>query len=246
MNEVAAYTRLAGVYDEIVVDPCYPRWAEFLDGLWGRADFEVHTVLDVCCGTGLMASELVDRGYRVFGVDAAPAMLERARARLGPDAPLRLSVLPDLGTDLIFDAAISTFDGLNYLTVDDFRRSIGAIGARLRPGGWLIFDLHTDAMLNFTVANPVVTGESAGNQFLIRSAVDPTTRSCATTIEITQVDGGEPFTEQHHQFFHSEEQVTADLIAAGFTDVRSTDEYTHDPTDHETLRATWIARYRPS
>ena len=42
-------------------------------------------MLDLCCGTGLLAGELIARGYRVDGVDAADAMLALlARERLGP------------------------------------------------------------------------------------------------------------------------------------------------------------------
>ena len=59
MSQVDAYSRLAGVYDEIVVDPCFSSWATFLDGLW-RGDAEgVERILDVCCGTGLLAEELI-------------------------------------------------------------------------------------------------------------------------------------------------------------------------------------------
>ena len=73
MSGTDPYTRLAGVYDEIVVDPCYHRWAAFLQELWGAEGAGVRTVLDVCCGTGLMASELIALGYRVAGVDASAA-----------------------------------------------------------------------------------------------------------------------------------------------------------------------------
>ncbi|MDQ1249279.1 MAG: hypothetical protein QG597_3653, partial [Actinomycetota bacterium] len=34
MTEFAAYTRLAGVYYEFVVDPCYPLWARFITAAW--------------------------------------------------------------------------------------------------------------------------------------------------------------------------------------------------------------------
>ena len=34
VSGVEAYARLAGVYDEIVVDPCHGRWAAFLHELW--------------------------------------------------------------------------------------------------------------------------------------------------------------------------------------------------------------------
>ena len=65
----------------------------------GADDAGVRTVLDVCCGTGLMASELVARGYRITGVDASAAMLARARGLLGPDVLLVEETLPDLTID---------------------------------------------------------------------------------------------------------------------------------------------------
>ncbi len=142
MPAVEAYSRLAGVYDEIVVDPCYERWATFLDELWHTDDAGVQDVLDVCCGTGLMAQELVARGYCVVGVDASATMLSRARRLLGPQAVLSRQTLPDLKIDGIFDAAVSTFDGLNYLTLAQLRATLIALSRRLRGGGWIVFDLH--------------------------------------------------------------------------------------------------------
>ena len=41
-------------------------------------------MLDLCCGTGLLAGELVARGYRVVGVDASEAMLALARDASAP------------------------------------------------------------------------------------------------------------------------------------------------------------------
>ncbi len=60
---------------------------------------------------------------------------------------------------------------------------MNAVAGCLRPAGWLVFDLHTDAMMNFTIANPTVAGRSAGNDFAISSVVDSATRACDTTIE---------------------------------------------------------------
>ena len=241
-GRVEPYARLAGVYDEIVVDPCYSRWADFLVDRWRTSAPAVETVLDVCCGTGLLAAELVGRGYRVVGVDSSPAMLARAEELLGPEALLVAATLPELGVDTIFDAAISTFDGLNYLSPSDFGPSLAAIAERISPGGWFIFDLHTDAMMRFTVANPVVSGEAAGNRFVITSEVDQIARSCDTTIEVIQAQRGEPFSERHRQYFHSTQTVRAELAAAGFDDVQVFDEYSDQPIDDVTLRATWTAR----
>ena len=96
------------MYDEIVVDPCHGSWASFLDELWKTDRDGVHAVLDLCCGTGLLAGELIARGYRVVGVDASEAMLALARERLGPEVLLTRMTLPDLAVDGGFDAVVCT------------------------------------------------------------------------------------------------------------------------------------------
>jgi predicted TPR repeat methyltransferase len=242
MRQVEAYSRLAGLYDEIVIDPCHDRWASYLHELWSADADGVRLVLDVCCGTGLLAGELIARGYTVVGVDASEAMLALARERLGPDAELSRMTLPDLTVDGVFDAAVCTFDGLNYLAPDELRLTMAAVADRLRPSGWLVFDLHTDAMMDFTIANAIVAGESAGNDFVISSVVDPGTRTCDTKFVLTRSRDGEPFLERHRQYFHADADVRASLHDAGFTVTAVSEEYTHEPVDASTLRATWTAR----
>jgi SAM-dependent methyltransferase len=242
MSGADPYARLAGVYDEIVVDPCYGRWAAFLHELWAADATGVRTVLDVCCGTGLMASELIALGYRVAGVDASAAMLARARRLLGPDAVLVRETLPDLTIDAVFDAAVSTFDGLNYLTLTELRSTLVALADRIRPDGWLVFDVHTDAMMEFTMANPVVEGEADGQRFAITSVVDARARTCDSRIEVTRNSDGDAFTERHRQHFFTDGQIRDALAVAGFEVVAVTDEYAHEPVDGSTLRATWTAR----
>ena len=244
MRHVEAYSELAGVYDEIVIDPCHDRWASFLHELWSADEEGVESVLDLCCGTGILARELIARGYRVVGIDASDAMLDLARERLGPDVELSRVTLPDLRLEGVFDAAVCTFDGLNYLDPDELQLTMAAVARRLRPAGWFVFDLHTDAMMDFTISNPVVAGESAGNGFVITSTVDAATRSCDTTIELTQPRDGDPFSEQHRQYFHTDAAVRTALQEAGLEVIAVGDEYTHEPVDASTLRATWTARRR--
>ena len=242
MRHVEAYPRLAGVYDEIVVDPCHDRWASFLHELWSSDPESVGSVLDLGCGTGLLAEELTARGYRVVGVDASDAMLALARERLGPDVELRRMTLPDLTVEGVFDAAVCTLDGFTYLDPDELRLTLAAVALQLRPGGWLVFDLHTDAMMDFTSSNPVVAGESAGNSFVITSTVDPAARTCDTTIELTRSRDGDPFSERHRQYFHADTEVRAVLQDAGFAITAVGKEYTHEPVDASTFQATWTAR----
>ena len=156
-------------------------------------------------------------------------MLAQARERLGREVALSRVTLPDLAVEGVFDAAVCTFDGLNYLAPDELRLTMASVALRLRPAGWLVFDLHTDAMMNFTISNPDVAGTSAGNDFVISSVVDPGTRTCDTTIELTRPRDGDPFSEQHRQYFHTDADVRAALHDAGFAVTAVGEEYTHQP-----------------
>ena len=59
-----------------------PLWRRFLVG---RLPRDGGHVLDVATGTGLVAAELVRRGFRVTALDQSPEMLERARGRFADD-----------------------------------------------------------------------------------------------------------------------------------------------------------------
>ena len=235
------YAKLAGVYDEIVVDPCHPVWAEFLDRLWAGDD--VRRVLDLCCGSGLMTAELLKRSLDVVGVDASAAMLARARTLLGPEVTLVEAFLPDLPVPGPFDAVVSTLDGLSYLSPADFAAAMREIAAVLRPGGWLVFDLHGEAMLDFADLHAVIEGSDHGHDFTLTTVVDRDARLCTTTIDVHGDD--RDFREEHRQFIHADRDVRAALVAAGFESIVATDEYTETPATAATLRATWVARRTP-
>ena len=72
--------------------------------------------------------------------------------------------------------------------------------------------------------------------------MDPEARTCDTRIELTRHRDGDPFSEQHRQYFHADADVNASLQGAGFAVVAVSEEYTNEPADASTLRATWTAR----
>ena len=51
------------------------------------------TILDLACGDANMAEPLLARGYRYVGVDGSTKMIEEARARLGDEVPLEVSLI---------------------------------------------------------------------------------------------------------------------------------------------------------
>lgn len=71
---------VAARYDEL--RPPDEQWQELLDVLVREGGLVARRVLDIGCGTGVLAAALAERGARVWGVDAEPAMLEVARGRM--------------------------------------------------------------------------------------------------------------------------------------------------------------------
>jgi len=108
-----------------------PRWRQFLVSRLpvGPSD----TVLDVACGTGAVALELVrQKGCSVVGVDQSPEMLAEAGQRVGE----RVRLVEASAQELPFEDA--SFDGLTaaYLLryLDDLPAGLRELARVLRPG----------------------------------------------------------------------------------------------------------------
>lgn len=93
-------------------------------------------VLDLGCGEGSQAAELVARGARVIGIDLNEEVLQRARSRRLPDAELRLAdlrALPDLGVTA--QVLWSRFSAAYF---PDLPAVLAAWSRHLEPGGRVV------------------------------------------------------------------------------------------------------------
>jgi len=120
-----------------------PRWRRFLVS---RLPADGGHVLDVATGTGLVAAALLERGFRVTGLDQSREMLARAHERFHGAVDLveaSAAALPF--PDATFDHLTFTYL-LRY--VDDPGATLRELARVVRPGG-------TIAMLEFAVPRGV-------------------------------------------------------------------------------------------
>ncbi len=108
-----------------------------------RAGIRGGLIVDLGCGSGILAQTLISAGYDVLGVDLSPAMLELAH-RKAPGAKFVRGSL--LKTKLpACEAVISIGECLNYTFDHNDDAALARFFARvfkaLRPGGVLIFDI---------------------------------------------------------------------------------------------------------
>lgn len=128
----AGYRTWAETYDQPgnqLIDLEQPVVREILAGL------PAGIALDVACGTGRHTRYLAEAGHRVIGVDSAPAMLDRAVAKV-PDAGFAEA---DMGRLPIADHAVDVVVcALALSHVPDLAAALAELVRVLRPGGHLV------------------------------------------------------------------------------------------------------------
>jgi SAM-dependent methyltransferase len=106
-------------------------------------------ILELGCGSGRTLVPLLRDGWRVVGVDAAQAMLDRCRVRverLGAEALGRVELLRAdfraLALGRRFPLIICPFNAFMHLyTREDVERFLTVVRAHLSPGGLFAFDV---------------------------------------------------------------------------------------------------------
>lgn len=140
------YEGLAKIYDFMMSGVDYEAWADYVLDAARSFGCEPRRVLDLACGTGSTTIPLAQRGIDAVGLDLAPAMLAKARAKadeLGLSTVFTEKNMLDLDYEAEFDAVVSFQDGINYLTGEgDFQKLAYGVGNALKPGGVFIFDLN--------------------------------------------------------------------------------------------------------
>ena len=217
--------------------------AAFVHEVWGADDIGVRTVLDVCCGTGLMASELIALGHRVTGIDASAAMLARARRLLGPD----VGPGPGNAAGPHDRRASSTprcprFDGLNYLTLTGVEGDPGGPGGSA-PSRWLARLRRAHGR-----ADGVHRGQPGGRGRGGRMALRDHERRgrprlhVRFAIEVTCNSDGDALHRAHRQHSSPTGRSGTRSASPASRSSRSPTSTRHEPADGSTLRATWTAR----
>ncbi len=136
--------------DELFADPRLARIYDDLDGdrddldLYAAlpAEFGARRVLDVGCGTGVLARRLAASGRSVTGVDPATASLDVARAA-DPDRSVTWidGTVDAVPTDELFDLAVMTGNvAMVFVDDADWAETLRHIRRRLRDGGRFVFE----------------------------------------------------------------------------------------------------------
>jgi SAM-dependent methyltransferase len=98
-------------------------------------------ILDLCCGTGQVAQQLILKRYQVTGLDSSEKMLHHARE----NAPQGTFILADacfFEVPPTFDAVVSTDSSLNHImSLEELKQVFRNVYNSLKSNGLFLFDL---------------------------------------------------------------------------------------------------------
>ncbi|SHN04036.1 class I SAM-dependent methyltransferase [Actinacidiphila paucisporea] len=221
-DELFGDPRLAAIYDALDADR-----GDLDLYLALAAEVGAEQVLDIGCGTGVLALLLADRGIDVVGVDPARASIDVARAKPGADRVRWIhgdaGALPPLRADL---ATMTGNAAQAVVAPDAWQRTLGGAHRALRPGGHLVFETRDPARGAWETWNRAASYRTtripgAGEVRIWHDLIEVDLP--LVTFRTTYVFGdGQTLTSESTLRFRERAEVEADLAAQGFAvrDVR--------------------------
>ena len=233
------YGEIALVYDSLMYDMPYEKWAEFL-----RKNLKGTKILELGCGTGSI-TEILSAYYDITAVDISEDMLDIARQKLikkGRSARLCQGDMSEFSLNKPLDSAICICDGINYLTSpqkvkDTFRK----VYDNIQAGGRFIFDISSENKLR-SMANQLYSEDTDEVTYIWRNNIDNDIINMDITFFILEEDDKYfRFDENHYQRAHKKEEITLWLNECGFEVISVTDDYTNNEILENSMRITFCA-----
>jgi SAM-dependent methyltransferase len=173
-------------------------------------------VLDLCCGTGQFTAALVERGFRVIGIDGSESMIRHALEN-APGCEFVVADARDFDLPEPVDAAVSMFDSLNHvMSVEDLERVFVNVHGALAPGGWFVFDLNRENAYRYYWNGPWAIVED-DNVCVSVGSYDDAERLARCDVTMFRLEGEWRRSDVTlYQRCHDVQRVSEALQAAGF------------------------------
>ena len=221
------YTAFASVYDRLMNNVDYDKWAQHYAYLLSSAGVKSGRVCECACGTGSLTVRLAKCGYQMTGVDLSQEMLsvavEKARGA-GVSVPFVKQDMCLLQLHRRQDAILCTCDGVNYLTKPErVRKFLSAAHKALKPGGVLVMDISTPYKLQNILGNNVLGCLDEDISYVWQNTYHPRTHTVDLNLSIfvRNEDGTYArFEEKQTQRAHTMEEMQKYLENTGFTKIR--------------------------
>lgn len=243
---MSQYENFAYIYDELMSDVDYKKWADFIIRQFNKHDLPISMIAELGCGTGTMTQLLAQAGYEMIGIDLSEDMLMVAREKTNE---LDLDILflqQDMTRFELYgtvDAIVATCDSLNYVSAEELLKVFKLVNNYLNPNGMFIFDLNTEYKFKDTYNNKTFTEVGEDFAYIWENHYDDQDKSNEYNITffVEEEDGTYMrFDEFHIEYVHHLEMIKSYLEQCGLTLVKVYDDYSLESSHEKTERMTFV------
>ncbi len=242
-----AYNEFAYIYDELMDDFDYDKWADYIREIFEKYGREPRTILEMACGTGNLTHELAQDGYRLTAFDLSEEMLAQAYKKLGRYKNVNLLNLDMIDFELNrkYDSVIAICDSINYiLQEEDLLSSFKNVYEHLEDGGLFIFDINSYYKLKEIIGKNTFVSEGENTFYSWQNYYDDKYDICDffLTFFVEGQDGKYTrFDEEHSEKAYKVQTIVDLLKKAGFKKIDYYEGFSFREPVKDTQRINFVA-----
>ncbi len=215
------YTEFADIYDKLMSDVEYEKWADFYIEIFKKYNLSPKLVLDLGCGSGTLTKIMSDRGFDMTGIDSSLAMLNKAREK--DEGILFLNQdMTDFELYGTMGAILSSLDCINYITEEEkLLKTFSLVYNYLDYDGVFIFDINTPYKLKNILGGNTYTYDENGVFYAWESIYEDKLCDFYLTIFTKEENGAYSKIEEYQtERAWSLAEIKKLLKKAGFSDIK--------------------------
>ncbi|MCX7746187.1 MAG: class I SAM-dependent methyltransferase [Clostridia bacterium] len=248
LGESNIYTDFAYVYDKLMHDVDYKKWADYIEGLFKVYNHTPSLVLDLGCGTGNFCIEMSKRGYDMIGVDISGDMLACAKeksVKAGLDILFLNQDMTNFELYGTVDAIVCLIDSINYIThKKDLKRLFKLAKNYLNPKGLFIFDINSEYKLEKVLGNNLFYEIEDDITYIWENQYHKKKKICEFDITFFVRDQEnnlyKKYEEVHYERAYSHHEVEKLIKDSGLSLIKTYDELTYSNAHKKSKRVFYI------
>lgn len=243
------YENFARVYDELMDDVPYGKWADFIVMTLKKYHIKDGLMLELGCGTGKMMELMAKAGFDMIGIDSSMDMLQIAGEKAQDPDNAMLYLLQDMRDFELYGtvrAVISICDSMNYITEkEELIQVFRLVNNYLDPEGIFLFDFNTEYKYRDVIGDSVIAEDRDDVSFIWYNTYDEERHLNDIDLNVfvrEKEDMYRKFREEHIQRGYTFVEMKELLEAGGLIFVDAFDGYTDGPVHEESERIIMVAR----
>lgn len=182
---------------------------------------EVHTSLDLACGTGILCEILHKQGIQASGMDFSEGMIAIAKES-NPEITYEVADMITYRPERSFDLVTCTGDALNHIMkLSDVEQIIQNVYGCLNEGGYFIFDILNEKEVPMAEPFDLDFSDTIKAQFLVTHDEEGIIHLRTAVYE----NGELQFEEDIREIVHDEKEICRMLKEAGFELVKCSNHF---------------------